>query len=105
MAVHVFRGEYGRLCSLAAHAIRRSNVSRDAVRLAFQGLGVDHRCRVIRAQRRVVNAQLLNANDALISAGITGRTAAHLLIVVAREARDAVEQEWCISLPIVDPNP
>jgi len=95
-----FRGAYGRLCSLAAQAMKEQNVSREAVRYALAGEGDYIALGPVRAQRRALNAVAERAVAALLEANedMTRMQAFAVCIRLAREARTAVESEWGHSL-------
>lgn len=99
--VSAFQSAFGRLCDLAARALH-DGVDEETVRIAFLGDGDGPEFAHIRAARASVSRA---------TAEVTGRSrfggpdVARELIRVGRMSRDAVEQEWMVELPIVNPNP
>ena len=88
-----FRGAYGRLCTLAAQAMK-DGVSREAVRYALAGEGDYIALGPVRQARKMANMRGDIAAVALRSTGMTPTATTEALIAIAREAREAVESEW-----------
>lgn len=99
--VLTFRGQYGRLCALAAQALEHRNCSTDAVRHAMGGEGDYVQLAALREQRAITNRASTSAAVALRGGGMSSTETTKLLIAVAREAKHAVESEWSLRLPIV----
>lgn len=90
-----YRGAYGRLCTLAALGLHAGN-SREAVQAAFLGEGENIHLTELRAARYAANEIFAKVREVVDIRDC---------IKVAREARDAVEQEWNVRLPIISPLP
>lgn len=93
-ALLVFRGAYGRLCTLSALALDDGQNPRE-VTLASRGQGerVDEILREIRRARFIVTVALKNAR----AAGNDQST----IDVAGEQAQVAVESEWDCPLPLV----
>lgn len=99
-----FQERFGRYCTLGAQALH-SGKSPAAVQIAMQGNGANiHLSDVRTAFRKRVTAYH-DAQHALSLAGWSVKHATELLIARAKATRYAVEGEWDVSLPIVNPNP
>lgn len=88
-----FRGEYGRLCSLAAQALN-AGVSRDLVFEAMLGQGDEERggLGLIRRQRAIAHLHMREA------VGLGADRAA--IVEVTLQAKRAVEGEWGQTVPL-----
>lgn len=93
-ALLIFRGAYGRLCTLSALALDQG-YHPQAVTLASRGQGRsrDDTLKELKRARSVVHTALDNARD-------HGNTQA-AIDVAGEQAQVAVESEWDCPLPIV----
>lgn len=90
-----FRGAYGRLCTLAAYALKQQGVSKEAVRIALAGDGNSVQLRAIRDQRARCNKAGERAKAVLFDHdGMTEKRALETLVAMAHEARASVQSEW-----------
>lgn len=92
------RGAYGRLFTLGAQALEHH--SRDAVRVALMGHGENIHLRPIRLARIEVGHQLDKARHALALRGQIGPDATRLLFLAMANAREVIEEEWDVRLPV-----
>ena len=100
-AVNRWRGQYGRLMTLAARALSDGDASREAVRYALGGEGTHVRLELVRRQREQCNGTLAAAIREMVRRyGITQGEAITECTQIAVEVREAVESEWDETLPI-----
>lgn len=99
--VSPFQSAFGRLCDLSARALY-DGLHPEMVREAFMGNGDAPELAAIRAQRVSVTRA-----TARVKAGSSHAVTdvVREIIRTGRESRDAVQGEWMVTLPIVNPNP
>jgi len=88
-----FRAAYGRMCTLAAVALKLERVPHDDVREALHG-NPQPTTRALSLQRIHVSETAKAFYYAAGKRGVTKSDATKQLISRAREVRDAVESEW-----------